>query len=124
MSGESRLIFSVGGFLLCGAFGAIVGSYRGNETTGLWLGIFLGPIGILITALLPDNRKQTDRGKLRFTCPLCEEPFDISDSDIGTNVTCDHCEEVITIPKLQTCPDCAKKVSRRASACPECGCPL
>lgn len=27
-------------------------------------------------------------------------------------------------PRLRACPDCRKQVSRQASACPHCGCPL
>jgi len=30
----------------------------------------------------------------------------------------------ITISKLISCPDCGKKVSRRAVSCPNCGCPI
>jgi hypothetical protein len=35
----------------------------------------------------------------------------------GVEPTCDN-------PRLHNCPDCGKEVSRRASQCPNCGCPL
>lgn len=50
------------GMLVLGIVGAFVGDTRGRQALGFWLGFFLGPIGIIIVALLSDER---------FKCPDC-----------------------------------------------------
>jgi hypothetical protein len=36
----------------CGVIGGAIGSSKGNGTAGFWLGLLLGPIGILIAAVM------------------------------------------------------------------------
>jgi hypothetical protein len=45
----------------CGAVGAVVGKQRGQGGLGFLLALFLGPIGVLVAALLPDAQKNGRR---------------------------------------------------------------
>lgn len=55
------------GFLVSGLIGWAVGSAKGNGGSGFWWGLFLGPIGWIITALMTDERKR---------CPRCKAVLD------------------------------------------------
>jgi hypothetical protein len=50
-------------FAFCGGIGALIGRARGRISSGLVWGVLLGPLGWLVTALLPDHRLE---------CPLCK----------------------------------------------------
>ena len=45
----------IGFLLVCGVVGSIVGENRGRKWAGFWLGLLLGPIGILATLFLPKD---------------------------------------------------------------------
>lgn len=47
-------VFAV--LIVNGVLGAVVGNLRAHPTLGFWLGLLLGPIGVLTAALLPDDR--------------------------------------------------------------------
>ena len=44
----------------CPLGGYLVGKYKGKGVWGALLGLFLGPIGIIITAFLPANKIVSD----------------------------------------------------------------
>ncbi len=47
------LVFIAAGMILFGSIGGRIGASRGYRTAGVCLGIFLGPLGWIITAFLP-----------------------------------------------------------------------
>ncbi len=69
------LIIFLISFLICGIFGYVVGSQKEAGTAGFWLGLFFGPLGILVTFAL-DNREQCAHCGSRLdrqakVCPAC-----------------------------------------------------
>lgn len=85
-------------------------------------------------------------------CPTCQSRFMVDTSLAGKTVKCRDCQEPFRIPdkqlhtdessaedvlpaddddveptqgnsRLRRCPDCGKMISKRAPACPQCGCP-
>ena len=44
-----------------GWLGHVIGKQKNQAGLGLWLGLLLGPIGLVITALLPDNHPRRKR---------------------------------------------------------------
>ncbi len=55
------VIVAVGFAVACGFLGYFVGKAKGNEGFGALLGTILGPLGILIAALLPDSTNKRPR---------------------------------------------------------------
>ncbi len=47
------LVFIAAGMTLFGSIGRRIGASRGQCRAGIYLGIFLGPLGWIITAFLP-----------------------------------------------------------------------
>jgi hypothetical protein len=137
------MLIAFGG--ICGFLGAIVGSRVRRSGTGFLLGFFFGPLGVIVAFALREpadkanptaaNGPQTDESDSRqisFSCEHCGHemfaPVDLA----GTEDRCGKCRSVLTIPLprrkrtpiLVECPDCGREVSRRAEACPGCGCPM
>lgn len=56
------LIGSIAGGLILAYIGALIGSMKGHTTIGFFLGLLLGPIGLIIIAMHQDDR---------FKCPAC-----------------------------------------------------
>lgn len=65
------------GALICGVIGGLIGSYKARGKDGFFWGCFLGPIGWIIVALLPDERPRCRSCKAPLpsskprTCPSC-----------------------------------------------------
>lgn len=70
-----------------------------------------------------------------FVCTRCSKP--IAAADTGGVMFCPRCNALQIIPnefrrqakppeivRLMPCPDCGQQVSRRATSCPGCGCPI
>lgn len=61
-------------------------------------------------------------------CEACGEVNSTTSEQVGKKLVCEYCGELNVVPgrkksTLKACPDCGEKISRRASACPHCGCP-
>ena len=56
------LIGVIVGVLLISYIGALIGSTKGHTMLGFFLGLVLGPIGLIIIAMTQDDR---------FKCPTC-----------------------------------------------------
>lgn len=73
------LIGVIIGGIFCAAVGAYIGSVKGNTSRGLWLSLLLGPIGWIITAILPSEQpQQPQRGSYNHSraragrlCSMC-----------------------------------------------------
>lgn len=53
------LILLISGYLIVMAvLGEKIGAMKGRKDEGMWFGLLLGPLGLLITALLPENKEQ------------------------------------------------------------------
>lgn len=49
--------------LIDAAIGAFIDKLKNGTHRGFWLGILIGPIGLLIAAILPGNPRPEDRYK-------------------------------------------------------------
>lgn len=79
---------------------------------------------------------EVDDGLIHFQCGACGNQL-IAPPDMGGTLDkCGKCRREIAIPvrgskparevaaKLIDCDDCGAKISRRATSCPQCGCPI
>lgn len=87
-------------------------------------------------AMSSDSDDNDEVDLARFRCPACKEFMTWPASYAGTRVDCGNCGASATVPdiyagfevtakrKLRACPDCDAQISKRATQCPHCGCPL
>lgn len=76
------------GLAVCGFLGAAVASSKNRAGTGLVLGLLLGPIGVLVAALLGDASKGRNDPRcavLPVTCSSCKGVVQSGDP------ACPHC---------------------------------
>jgi len=86
----------------------------------------------------------SDSEVVHFKCTECRERLTWATADAGKKILCTNCgspnrvpaidgnSKQVTKPKrlttsnsrLRDCPDCEMQVSKRATQCPHCGCPL
>jgi RNA polymerase subunit RPABC4/transcription elongation factor Spt4 len=102
-------------WLLCGIVGAMIGSRKGAGCAGFLLGIFLGPIGIIISIVMKGNRK---------SCPYCKELVQ------AEALKCPKCGAALTSSKhvsaetvstwVKKCPQCAESIRKEALICRFC----
>ena len=64
-------------WVICGGIGALITNERtGHPADGFWLGLLLGPIGVVICFFI-GNEKDKERKQLtvgeRKKCPMCAE---------------------------------------------------
>lgn len=62
-------------WIICGIAGAVIASNKGNSgCAGFMLGIFLGPIGLIIAFAMSENAEHIEeiQGNTK-TCPYCAE---------------------------------------------------
>lgn len=90
--------------------GGAIGATRGRRTAGQLLGLFLGPIGWIITLLLPREGRR---------CPFCREVV----ADDAT--ACPHCQREIPSPRgapssRTYASPTAQKMEKVIVSCPSC----
>jgi len=68
------------GWLFFALLGAVLGRERGRVNEGLLLGLLLGPIGILITLLLP-ARAVRGRNQGVKKCPYCGTEMNVKEME-------------------------------------------
>jgi hypothetical protein len=68
------LIAGLVGCFVCGLIGRTIGEARGQAAMGLVLGLLFGPIGILITCVLPDERRSRHGPDPYRTYPTYRRP--------------------------------------------------
>jgi len=118
---ETVLIILLIDAVICSCAGALTGRTKGRGTEGSVLGFFFGPIGLIITLLMPE------RG---LRCPLCKAVVE------SGAVKCRHCGSDLPEdweasakagagqrPKGRQCPKCGGRVSRSEDGmqCVACG---
>jgi hypothetical protein len=77
------------------AIGGLIGSLKGEQTTGCCLGFFLGPIGWLVVMNVPD---------LRLRCPHCYGVLPVTQAEVDRGALasrCCHCGQQIRIKTTQ-----------------------
>lgn len=84
--------------LVLAVIGEIIGESRGHAGAGFFLGLLLGPVGLLIIAVM-------DR------TPEAEARYDKQVEAMGREST----------PTLRTCPWCAEQIQPAAVVCKHCG---
>jgi len=63
-------------WLVCGGLSAVIGAAKGRGFLGFFLGVLLGPLGILAMLIIPGNRKvcyycKSHIHKDAIVCPKC-----------------------------------------------------
>lgn len=130
---------------ICSGFlGGFVGNRVNRACAGAALGLLFGPMGFIAAFALKEKRRPAQTtGKVRkdrqpktieFVCHKCGNMMSAPDTLGGTVDRCGKCRAKIIIPeriaasqlmpaKLMQCEDCGEMISRKAAACPKCGCP-
>ena len=107
-------------WIVCGIVAAMIGSGKGATGSGFFLGLILGPLGILIAIFMKGNRRK---------CPSCHEVID------PTAMKCPKCQadltpkdapvlidgEVSVENETKKCPACAEQIKLEAIKCRFCG---
>lgn len=73
--------------IICAIIGLLIAQNKGNNgLAGFCFGLFLGPFGVIITLVLPENKKKlnAERGYTK-RCPYCAELVK------GRAIKCKHC---------------------------------
>ncbi len=67
------ILLWIGGALVFGLLGLALGSGKGNSLAGLFWGALLGPIGLVIVALLSPNEQALIQSGQKRKCVRCGE---------------------------------------------------
>jgi hypothetical protein len=94
---ESIGVFIIAGFLFVffGFCGCAIAKDKGRETAGGLLGLFLGPVGCIIAALLPDKKTRI--------CLHCK-----NQNSFNTKF-CSSCGASLADKPMVECPYCQKR---------------
>lgn len=82
-------------WLICGIIAAAIGDNKGHGCLGAILGFVLGPIGILITYVLPNDNIPPEATK---KCPFCAEAI------MREAKVCKHCGRDLPEPPFIPAP--------------------
>lgn len=94
-------------WLFCGCIGFFIGANKGRGLAGFLWGLLLGPLGILVIAIVPNERRRE-----RFYSEYSDDT-----RQFRTYVTpINH--------QSKACPDCAETIKAAARRCRFCGCQL
>jgi len=97
----SRVVFVLMfAMIACALLGVAIGDTKGRSTIGFWLGVLLGPIGVVIVALMsatPEAQARYERNVARAANAL------------------DGAQP------LRACPWCAEQIQPAARLCRYCG---
>ena len=100
---ESALLW----WLVFAVIGGAIGAAKGRVGAGILLGIFLGPLGLLIAPALK-SQKALDRKNTK-QCPYCAERVALKAK------LCKHCGQSVESFK---CPGCRTSLLKPAGASP------
>jgi len=93
-------------WLVFAVVGGAIGAIKGRVGEGVLLGLFLGPLGILIVPALK-SQKELDRKNTR-KCPFCAERV-ANDAKL-----CKHCGQSFLVPFA--CPACSGNLMKPIDA--------
>jgi len=110
-------------WIVCGILGGVIGSSKGRKGLGYGLGFLLGPIGILIVAVMPEDKaaitEQAIASNQERKCPFCAELIK-SEAKV-----CKHCGrdvEPVEIPKEKPYDPREKYGNNDMWTCKSCKC--
>lgn len=108
--------------VICSVAGLLTGRTKGRSTEGALLGFFFGPVGLIVTLLMPEQG---------LRCPFCKAVISAGAEK------CRHCASVLPEgweaaaatggrqqrSRGRVCPKCGGRVARSddGMACTECG---
>lgn len=121
-------------WIFCGVLGGVIGSSKGRKGLGYGLGFLLGPIGLLIMAVMPEDKtaiaEQAIATNQERKCPFCAELIKAEAK------VCKHCSREVTpleIPKVEVkqeeprapwvCKKCNSENVAGANICHLCAAP-
>ena len=102
---DEQLCYILVGGLVMGLIGCLIGNTKGIGGWGFLLGLFLGPLGILLVCFLNGSRTQ---------CPYCRSTID------GKASVCAHCQRDIHQPPSSLAPVAALPSEESTHECPFC----
>ncbi len=111
-------------WLIFGVISAVIASNKGRSGCGwFFVGVLLGPIGIILALVISKNedritRDVLDRGDMK-ACPYCQELIKTK------AIKCKHCGSDIigsqVKPQPTHCTYCEKELDRSDEFCNNCG---
>ena len=108
ITGTGWLFLGLLAAAVCGFLGALAAERNGGSPwLGGGLGFFLGPIGVLLAAVLPGEPQAPSVA--RWAMPPAQPP--LSTAPVGTSPE----------STFRACPDCAEKIQTAAKICRFCG---
>lgn len=83
--------------VVCGAIGYAIGKGKGRPTAGFWWGFLLGPLGVIVVLILPNEAAKLAPQVITVAatrrCPFCAEDVRIE------AIKCKHCGSDLTVPR-------------------------